>query len=137
MREVDISPNLLLALTRNKIGIDDLVDALDARRAFGEIEADEVFRSWKKSQVRRAAKRLKSEDGFPLIFSIVDVVNGHMVHRYKQESLFSIIEYKQVIEQYRSTRLRYTKIEKRLIENARAKFGGQTDLFGARETVGA
>jgi hypothetical protein len=118
-----IDADILLSLTRKKIDIDSLVEALAEQNAFDEYDEESAVRNWRKVQVRRAIKSLKGSDGLPLIFSIVDAdENGKGVRKYKQEALFNVDEYRQVIEYCRQNRRRWSKMERQLIANAKAKF---------------
>jgi hypothetical protein len=123
MQKVLISPDVLLQLTRKKIDINELVDALDARHVFDEEDEAAALRDWKKAQIRRAVKGIKDDNDVPLIFSIVDLDDdGKTVRKYKQESLFNIEDYRQVIEQYRQRRLYHSRIEKFLLKRMTERF---------------
>jgi hypothetical protein len=131
MQTTLIDPKIILQFTRQRIDIDTLVEKLVAAHAFPEVEEDAILLQWRKSQVRRAVKSLKNEHGIPLIFSIVDVeASGQMVRKYKQEALFNMDDYKQVIEYCRERGSYWRKLEKYLLRSARDKFGEQAQLFG-------
>jgi hypothetical protein len=122
--------DLLLELTREKIDIETLVDEVDAHDLFDEDDERGALRKWKKSLVRRAIKQLKDEDGVPRIWSVTDVgPDGREIHKYKQESLFNVDEYKQAIEYCRGRGNYWRRIERHLVRNAREKFGEETLLF--------
>lgn len=138
MRKVKIDPALLLRLTRRKIDINELVDRLDAEHAFDEDDEAVALHQWKKCEIRRAVKGIKDEQNIPLIFSIVDVDgDGKAIRKYKQESLFNIEEYQQVILQYRQRRLYHSRIEKYLMKRMTERFPDATLFDSSKELVGA
>lgn len=87
--------------------IDDMVDRLDRVDAWNDIEVEQVVREWKKTQVRRAVKQLKDDQGWPIFASVVTLDSGGNESRvYKQEVLFNHSDYIQVVT-YHADRASY------------------------------
>lgn len=131
MQQVYYYQKLLLELTRRRVDIDTIIRELNNRGVFDDEDKSEVILEHRKRIVRRELKQIKDAEGFPLIFSLVELdSDGRVVRKYKQESLFSIEDYKQAIEYCRQHKRYWSKIERRLLKNAKTRFNGQTELFG-------
>lgn len=131
MRTKVIDQNLLLELTRKRVDIDTLLDQLTARGVFEDEDEAALVREHRKKVIRRELKQIKDEEGFPLIFSLAELdSSGHEIRKYKQESLFNVEDYKQALEYCRQHKNHWGRLERRLMKNAKKKFGEGTTLFG-------
>lgn len=99
-----------LEITGNLDGwatIDELVDMCDSQGFFsGEFLAEAEDKA-KKATVRRLIKQIKGSDNAPEWASVVTVdEQGKPTRVYKQETLFDIADYQQVVD-YHADRARY------------------------------
>jgi hypothetical protein len=78
---------------------EDLVQALDERAAWGDLERHALILA-KKALVRRLIKQLRDERGHARVQSITRLEGGQPVKVYKQEELFDVDDYRQVCSYY-------------------------------------
>lgn len=78
--------------------IDELVEALDAANWFDDKFADNAIESAKKARVRSEMSKHKDADGMRLFVNI-ETPDGEKI--YKQETLFNLGDYEQVVNYHR------------------------------------
>lgn len=87
--------------------VDKLVEMCDAANVWPEDFIDTVLINAKKSFVRRQIKQLKDDENWPLWASVeTQNEDGETVRIYKQETLFDVEDYRQVVA-YHADRREY------------------------------
>ena len=79
--------------------VDQIKDRLDAHNHWDEDFYTAVLDRAKRSDIRQALRRLKGPDGRPLWYSVVGNAEEEDAGKrlYKQEALFNVEDYRQVI----------------------------------------
>jgi hypothetical protein len=107
--------------------IDEFVDALDDAGFWDEDFYEHSEEQAKKQFIRRMIRRAKDDTGWPMWANvkIQDPKTEIETHVYKQESLFDLGDYKQVIVYHHQSSAHHSSMELGYRQRAEIKFGKQ------------
>lgn len=128
--EVSISDLIIEATKDARWGdIDFLVEKCEAAGMFSDEDLDRAAKSYKKDRVRRLVKSLKDENGWPIFASVkVLEISGDEKRVYKQESLFDVDDYNQVVAYHTQQAQHHMQMANGYTERANVRFGNQLNL---------
>ena len=108
----------------NWVTVDECVSALDASNAWGDTFLDDALREAKKVVVRRVMQSMRAADGTRNVAS-VETTNeaGERVRVYKQECLFKVEDYRQVVAYHRDRGEHHQREAARYAERCRIRLG--------------
>lgn len=106
--------------------VDDIVSACDAEGFFDDAFLAASEANAKKLLVRRLMRRVKDDTGFPVWASIKTKDDeGNTVQRYKQETLFNVDDYRQVVGFHSQQSEHHREMAKTYITRCKTRFGKQ------------
>lgn len=83
--------------------IEELQEVCDAKCVWDDLFLAGAVEKAKRSEIRRLVCTIKDSDGFPAIASVVTRNEaGKLVRVYKQEKLFDVDDYRQVVDYHAS-----------------------------------
>jgi len=109
--------------------IDELLDMCEQEGYWTEDFLDNAINAAKKDHIRRSIKQLRGEDGWSLWASVeTQTLEGEPVRVYKQEVLFDVPDYRQVVT-YHGDRSKYHAMKaKGYASRCKERFGVQLTL---------
>ncbi len=109
--------------------IDDLIEVCDDAGYWSEEFLSHTEAAAKKSHVRRMIRSLKSADDWP-IWASVESQNeeGKTVKMYKQETLFDVEDYRQIVRYHAERSDYHHHMAKGYAKRCRKRFGVQLQL---------
>lgn len=125
----------LIGEAENWTSIDDLLTACDKADFWTEDFLDSVAERAKKSHLRRLIRSLKDGSGWPL-WASVETTNesGEPVRVYKQEFLFDVGDYRQVVKYHSERSAHHRKMASGYAKRCKERFDRQLLLdFDDRE----
>lgn len=126
MREVES----VLNATPGWCHTDDIVQALDAREAWGDFEEHAILEA-KRARVRRVLRQLRDPDGVRRVASVeVPTEDGGTERRYKQETFFELDDYRQVVQYHVGRSLYHHNEARGYAERCQARFGENPMALG-------
>lgn len=111
------------------LSVPEVSDALDERGFWTEGFYSRIENGAKHAMIRHFMKNLKDEAGFPLWASVVyQAEDGTAKRVYKQETLFNLDDYRQVITYNKERSAYHREMAERYIERAKRKYPEQTNF---------
>ncbi len=103
--------------------IDKIMELCDSAGFWSEEFQQAVAVKAKKSELRRLMKRAKHQDGTP-VFASIKTANedGELVNVYKQETLFDVADYRQVVSYYVTGSNQYAATAKQYAKRCKKRF---------------
>jgi hypothetical protein len=114
----------ILGESGNWVTVDDCVSRLNASDAWGENFEDDALKEAKKIVVRKVMQDMRSADGTRNVASIKTTnAAGETVQVYKQECLFKVEDYRQVVAYHRNRGEHHYREAARYAEQCRTRLG--------------
>ena len=109
--------------------IDFLVEKCESAGVFSDEELERAAESYKKERVRRLVKSIKDENGWPIFASVVAFeADGTEKRVYKQETLFDVEDYRQVVIFHQSRATHHMQMANGYAERSNNRFDDQLKL---------
>jgi hypothetical protein len=109
--------------------IDQIVTRLDAEGCWPAEFLARAMDEAKKQLARRLIRQSKDEKGWPTIASVETVnADGQTVRVYKQETLFEVEDYKQVVQYHHERSAYHRKMREGYRRRAKQRFGVQLPI---------
>ncbi len=104
--------------------IDELAELATQAELFGEDFRRDALTYAKKNYLRRMIRSLKGPDGFPLMVSVERIgTDGKKRRVYRQESLFDVDDYKQVVQFHAAQATHHQGMAGAYAERCKKRFG--------------
>lgn len=109
--------------------VDEFVRALDAGDYWPANFIEHALEIAKKHHVRRMARTVRDETGFPVLASVVTRdESGQAVRIYKQETLFNLDDYRQVVQYHKDRGLHHIHMANTYATRSNNRFDDQLPL---------
>lgn len=109
--------------------VEELMQSLDDAGYWDEPFELSVLVEQKKAHIRRMMRQLKDDDGWPLFANIVvQDKEGSPKHIYKQQALFKLEDYRQVVGYHVATAQYHIKMARGYRRHAHTRFGAHIQI---------